>query len=155
MKIDISSREWSWIYVSIKLNDETHKHIEARLNKNSFRRYLTINEIFDDLKKIYVDLNKMQTTMNVFIRLTQMSKYAKFDVFWNEFQRLMKKMNLCLITDLLSNNQMWGDQKWSIKWLLTEVWIIIQKYCHESWKQSECEESILKRIRSFENKLII
>jgi hypothetical protein len=81
-------------YVNIKLKDETYKHIATRLNKNSSRRYLTVNEIFDDLKKIYVDLNKMQTTMNIFIRLTQMNKYAKFHVFWNEFQRLMKKMNL-------------------------------------------------------------
>ncbi len=81
-------------YVNIKLNDETYKHIAARLNKNSLRRYLTVNEIFDDLKRIYVDLNKMQTIMNVFTRLIQMNKYAKFHVFWNEFQRLMKKMNL-------------------------------------------------------------
>jgi hypothetical protein len=81
-------------YVNIKLNDETYKHIAARLNKNSFHRYLTINEIFDDFKRIYVDFNKMQKIMNVFIRLTQMSKYTELHVFWNKFQRLMKKMNL-------------------------------------------------------------
>jgi hypothetical protein len=32
--------------------------------------------------------------MNVFTRLTQIDKYAEFHVFWNEFQRLMKEMNL-------------------------------------------------------------
>jgi hypothetical protein len=36
----------------------------------------------------------MQTTMNAFIRLTQIDKYAEFHVFWNEFQRLMKEKNL-------------------------------------------------------------
>jgi hypothetical protein len=36
----------------------------------------------------------MQTAMNEFIKLTQMNKYAEFHVFWNEFQRLMKEMNL-------------------------------------------------------------
>ncbi len=81
-------------YVSIKLDEETYKHISAKLNKSSSRRYLTVDEIFENLKRVYVDLNKMQTTINVFIRLTQVNKYAKLHVFWNEFQRLMKEMNL-------------------------------------------------------------
>jgi hypothetical protein len=81
-------------YVSTKLNEKTYKHISTRLNKNFARRYLIVKEMFDDLKKIYADSNKMQTTMNVFTRLTQIDKYAKFHVFWNEFQRLMKEMNL-------------------------------------------------------------
>jgi hypothetical protein len=71
-----------------------YKHISIRLNKNSSRQYVTVNEIFDDLKRMYVDWNKMHTTMNAFIRLTQIDKYAEFHVFWNAFQRLMKKMNL-------------------------------------------------------------
>ncbi len=81
-------------YVNIKLNEETYKHISTRLNKTFARRYLIIDEMFDDLKKIYADSNKMQMTMNVFTRLIQINKYAKFHVFWNEFQRFMKKMNL-------------------------------------------------------------
>ncbi len=55
------------IYVSIRLNEEVYKHIAIRLDKNFSRRYLTVDEIFDDLKRMYVDLNKMQTTMNAFI----------------------------------------------------------------------------------------
>jgi hypothetical protein len=82
------------IYVNIKLNDEIYKHIVIRLNKNFSRRYLTVNKIFDDLKRVYVDSNKMQTTMNAFTRLIQTNKYIEFHVFWNEFQRLMKEMNL-------------------------------------------------------------
>jgi hypothetical protein len=82
------------IYVSIKLNDEIYKHIATRLNKNSSRRYLTINEVFDDLKRVYVDSNKMQIVMNAFIKLTQTNKYVEFHTFWNEFQRFMKEMNL-------------------------------------------------------------
>jgi hypothetical protein len=81
-------------YVNIKLNNEIYKHIATRLNKNFARRYLTVDEIFDDLKRMYANSNKMQTTMNAFTRLTQINKYAKFHVFWNEFQRLMKEMNL-------------------------------------------------------------
>jgi hypothetical protein len=38
-------------YVNIKLNEETYKHISARLNKTSARRYLIVDEMFDDLKK--------------------------------------------------------------------------------------------------------
>ncbi len=80
-------------YVSIKLNEETYKHISIRLNKNSARRYLIVDEMFENLKRMYANFNKMQTTMNAFTRLTQIDKYAKFHVFWNEFQRLMKEMN--------------------------------------------------------------
>jgi hypothetical protein len=68
-------------YVNIKLKKETYKHISTRLNKNFARRYLIVEEMYDDLKKIYADSNKMQTTMNVFTRLTQINKYAKFHVF--------------------------------------------------------------------------
>jgi hypothetical protein len=46
------------IYVNIKLNDEIYKHIAIRLNKNFLRRYLTIDEIFDNFKRVYVDSNK-------------------------------------------------------------------------------------------------
>ncbi len=81
-------------YVSTKLDEETYKHIAIRLNKNSSRRYFTVNEVFDDLKKIYVDSNKMQTAMNAFTRLIQTNKYVEFHVFWNEFQRFMKEINL-------------------------------------------------------------
>jgi hypothetical protein len=81
-------------YVNIRLDEEIYKHISVRLNKNFSRRYLIVNEIFEDLKRVYVDLNKMQTTMNAFIRLTQVNKYVEFHVFWNEFQRFMIEMNL-------------------------------------------------------------
>ncbi len=53
-----------------------------------------MNEVFDDFKRVYVDSNKMQIVMNAFIRLTQTDKYVEFHIFWNEFQRLMKEMNL-------------------------------------------------------------
>ncbi len=69
------------IYVNIKLNDEIYKHIAIRLNKNFSRRYLTVNEVFNDLKRVYVDLNKMQIVMNAFIKLIQTNKYAEFHIF--------------------------------------------------------------------------
>jgi hypothetical protein len=68
-------------YINIRLDEEIYKHISIRLNKNSSRRYLIVNEIFEDLKRVYVDLNKMQTTMNAFTRLTQVNKYVEFHVF--------------------------------------------------------------------------
>jgi hypothetical protein len=81
-------------YVSIRLDEETYKHISARLNKNFSRRYLIVDEIFENLKRVYADLNKMQTTMNAFTRLIQVEKYVDFHIFWNEFQRLMIEINL-------------------------------------------------------------
>ncbi len=56
-------------YVNIKLNEETYKHISTRLNKTFARRYLIVNEMFENLKRVYADSNKMQTTMNAFTRL--------------------------------------------------------------------------------------
>ncbi len=81
-------------YVNIRLNEEAYKHISTRLNKTFARRYLIVDEMFENLKRIYSNSNKMQTTMNAFTRLIQIDKYAKFHVFWNKFQRLMKEMNL-------------------------------------------------------------
>ncbi len=69
------------IYVSIRLDDEIYKHIAIRLNKNSSRRYLTVDEVFDDLKRVYVDSNKMQIVMNAFIKLIQTDKYVEFHIF--------------------------------------------------------------------------
>jgi hypothetical protein len=46
-------------YVSTRFDEETYKHISARLNKNFSRRYLIVDEIFENLKRVYVDLNKM------------------------------------------------------------------------------------------------
>ncbi len=68
-------------YVSIRLNDEIYKHISARLNRDSSRRYQRVDEVFEDLKRVYVDSNKMQTVMNAFIKLTQMKKFVEFHIF--------------------------------------------------------------------------
>ncbi len=74
-------KKMTMTYVNIKLNDETYKHIFARLNKDFSRRYQTINKMFEDLKRVYVDSNKMQTIMNAFIKLTQMRKFVEFHIF--------------------------------------------------------------------------
>ncbi len=68
-------------YVNTKLNEEAYKYILTRLDKNFARRYLIVDEMFDDLKRIYANSNKMQTTMNVFTRLTQINKYVEFHTF--------------------------------------------------------------------------
>jgi hypothetical protein len=65
-----SNEQMTMTYVNTRLDEETYKHISARLNKNFSCRYLIVDEIFENLKRVYVDLNKMQTTMNAFIRLT-------------------------------------------------------------------------------------
>jgi hypothetical protein len=89
-----SIERMTMIYVNIRFDEETYKHISTRLNKNFSRKYLIVNEIFEDLKRVYVDFNKMQTTINAFVRLIQINKYVEFHMFWNEFQRFMTKMNL-------------------------------------------------------------
>jgi hypothetical protein len=68
-------------YVNIRLDDEAYKHIFVRLNRDLFRKYQTMNEIFENLKRMYVDSNKMQTAMNAFIKLIQMNKFVEFHIF--------------------------------------------------------------------------
>ncbi len=68
-------------YVNIKLNDEVYKYIFVKLNRNSSRKYQTMNEIFENLKKMHVDSNKIQTAINAFIKLIQMSKFVEFHTF--------------------------------------------------------------------------
>jgi hypothetical protein len=46
-------------YINIKLNEEAYKNISTRLNKIFARRYLIINEMFENLKRIYANSNKM------------------------------------------------------------------------------------------------
>ncbi len=75
------TEKMTMIYVSIKLNDETYKHIFVRLNIKSSCKYQIIDEMFENFKRVYVDLNKMQTAMNAFIKLTQVSKFVEFDIF--------------------------------------------------------------------------
>jgi hypothetical protein len=53
-------------YVNIKLNEEAYKHISTRSNKTFARRYLIVNKMFENLKKVYANSNRMQTTMNAF-----------------------------------------------------------------------------------------
>jgi translation elongation factor EF-G len=89
-----SIERMTMIYINTKFDEEIYKHISRILNKNFARRYLTINEIFDDLKQMYVDSNKMQIVINAFNRLNQINIYVECHVFWNEFKRFIKKMNL-------------------------------------------------------------
>ncbi len=79
-------------YVNTKLDEKTYKHIATRLNKNSSRRYLTVNEMFDDLKKIYVDSNKIKlqwTHLFAWLKQTNMSNFmfseTNFSVSWKKW----------------------------------------------------------------------
>ncbi len=78
-------------YVNIKLNEEAYKHISTRLNKTSARRYLIVNEMFENLKRVYADSNKMQTSMNAFTRLTQINKTRNFMSFETNFNVSWKR----------------------------------------------------------------
>ncbi len=72
-------------YVSIRLNNETYKYIFTRLNKSSSRRYITVDEIFENLKRIYANSIKMQTIMNAFTRLIQVKNLRNFTFFEMNF----------------------------------------------------------------------
>ena len=61
-------------YIDIRLDDESYKQVATRLNVDSLLFYLIVEKIFDDLKKVYADFNKLQTFMNAFIRFIQSEK---------------------------------------------------------------------------------
>jgi hypothetical protein len=94
--------EWKLIFHWTNDND-LRKHqikwrdLQAYCHSIRQKFFTTISDnrrSFDNLKRVYVDLNKMQTTMNALIRLIQTNKYVEFYVFWNKFQRFIKEMNL-------------------------------------------------------------
>ena len=68
------------IYINIWFDDESYKKIATRLNVDSLRFYFIVEKIFDDLKKIYADFNKLQTFINAFTRFIQNEKYSEFQI---------------------------------------------------------------------------
>jgi vacuolar-type H+-ATPase catalytic subunit A/Vma1 len=80
--------------------------------------------------------------MNVFTRLTQTDKYVEFHVFWNEFQRLMKEMNL-------SKHFLLIELKRKMFYRLQNVMFIefnIVNDIYELIKQTQLKENHYKRI---------
>jgi hypothetical protein len=80
--------------------------------------------------------------MNDFTRLTQINKYAEFHVFWNEFQRLMKEMNL-------SKHFLLAELKRKMFYKLQNVMFIefnIIDDIYEFVRQTQLKENHYKRI---------
>ena len=78
-------------YVENRVGGEAMGHLEPRLRKNAIKPFLTAEEMFDHLERIYGDPNRKQTAMNLFRSLRQGQK--DFNTFWAEFQRLAAELD--------------------------------------------------------------
>ena len=73
-------------YVKNRIDDNVNKHIVSRIRKKSRNFFLTIEDIFACLFRVFEDSNRKHTILQEFRRLRQSEK--KFNFFWANFQRL-------------------------------------------------------------------
>jgi hypothetical protein len=64
------------------------KHLTSRFKKNSIKSFLTAEEIFDDLNRVFDNFNKKVNVLKTYKRLKQVKTNKKFHTFFAEFQRL-------------------------------------------------------------------
>jgi hypothetical protein len=64
------------------------KHLASRFKKDSIKSFLTAEEIFDDLNRVFDDFNKRVNVLKTYRRLKQVEMNKEFHTFFAEFQRL-------------------------------------------------------------------
>jgi nucleoid-associated protein YejK len=69
------------IYVQSRIKDDVIKHISSRLRKSVIKSFVTAEDIFSDLNRVYDDSNKSEIFMKEFRNLQQVDKYREFHIF--------------------------------------------------------------------------
>jgi hypothetical protein len=74
--------------VRIRIDEDAMKHLASQFKKNSIKLFLTAEEIFDDLNRMFDDFNKKVNVLKTYRRLKQIETNKEFHTFFAEFQRL-------------------------------------------------------------------
>jgi hypothetical protein len=92
-------------------------HYIQSLNVDIFHSYKKHynNVIKQALTKFYLQYSLKQFSNN----LNQIREHTFKEII---IRFAFEKFDMCLITNLLSNNQVWVNQNWSIKMFLTEIY---------------------------------
>ncbi len=75
-------------YVRTRIDEDSMKHLTSRFKKNSIKSFLIVEEIFDDLNRMFDDFNKKVNVLKTYRRLKQVKTNKEFHTFFAEFQRL-------------------------------------------------------------------
>ncbi len=76
------------VYVRTRIENDVMKHLTSRFKKDFIKSFLIVEEIFDDLNRVFNDSNKRMTVLKTYKRLKRIEANKKFYTFWLEFQRL-------------------------------------------------------------------
>ncbi len=101
-------------YVRIRINEDAMKHLTSRFKKDSIKSFFTVEEIFDDLNRMFDDFNKKVNVLKTYKRLKQVETNKEFHTFFAEFQRLASDSEIYNETILLKdlkNKMFWDLQK--------------------------------------------
>jgi hypothetical protein len=79
------------------------KHLTSRFKKDSIKSFMIVEEIFDDLNRVFDDFNKRINVLKTYKRLKQIETNKKFHTFWTEFQRLVNDSKIYDEITLLKN----------------------------------------------------
>ena len=69
------------IYVQSRIENDVIKHISSQLRKDAIKSFISIEDIFSDLNRVYDDFNKSDIFMKEFRNLQQVNKYREFHIF--------------------------------------------------------------------------
>ncbi len=64
-----------------RINEDVMKHLTSRFKKNSFKSFLTAEEIFDDLNRVFDDSNKRVNALKTYKRLKQVEANKEYHTF--------------------------------------------------------------------------
>jgi hypothetical protein len=98
-------------YVRTWIDEDSMKHLASQFKKNSIKSFLIVEEIFDDLNRMFDDFNKKVNALKAYRRLKQIEINKKFHTFFAEFQRLTNDSKIYDETILLKDlkNKMFWD----------------------------------------------
>jgi nucleoid-associated protein YejK len=69
------------IYVQSRIEDDVIKHISSRFRKSAIKLFVTAEDMFSDLNRVYDDSNKAEIFRKEFKNLQQVNKYKEFHIF--------------------------------------------------------------------------
>jgi hypothetical protein len=89
--------------VRTRIDEDAMKHLTSRFKKDSIKSFLTAEEIFDDLNRMFDDFNKRVNVLKTYRRLKQVKTNKEFHTFFAEFQRLTSDSEIYDETILLED----------------------------------------------------
>ncbi len=68
-------------YVKIKIEENAMKHLTSKFKKDFIKSFLIVENVFDDLNKVFDDSNKRVNVLKTYKRLKKIKTNKKFHIF--------------------------------------------------------------------------